>query len=1000
MFCLGPFCGRFPDEHQDSDDDDETDQTKAARWDWRKDPKMFRKKTPSRKRRQDDSSSKDKQSGNSAAYRWTASTSTILVPIRGGEGTKTVSQSFKRIATSDVHLPPSMLNSISQLGNVHTIELTRCALTDLPPSLDNLEMLHVVSLKYNHLTTFPRDISKCSKIEKIILDHNFITMVPQAVFGPDTFSNLEVLTLSNNQISLLPHDFARTGSHNNIAFVDLSNNRIPRLPESICQCKNLSVLDVSQNKLDFLPELRLRNLKKLFVSFNQLRRLPESIGDCSLLEKIRMVSNHVKELPVSILKLWDKKEGHLEEFLVDKNPLVRPSITAFEMGGIDQAFALFERSLQDGALAIQGSEGLARKMIQDTEATMLAVKDQTNGATEALSKGEGYEARSGDFVDQCLEKFLAEPVHAPYRNIIKWEEPGVYQFGNQKVKMRVDSRTHLLEAMDKGTWVSIEEFILNLEKSHHYYFSKYRGDTKKIQAVRCMEATLLLKKKQMYIDKVKSSRRAHKKGQESVKDDGWNDMVRITDLDLYFNLLVYNSKAMFSTCQTLFDNFEKGGDDRPPDKMTRHEFEALCQAVLETVSEEIVDQMWGLMSVSRDANLELCTFVAAWHIHDISAPDPWIKRMAQVLHLEYYSMTMKEMRERLRAKGASDPSPLLEKVDVDSDDDIAKDHDTDSDTSSTKANRALQLAGTIALPVAEGERQVVAPWVVTSFENHHDAALDLLNETSLQRHDRVPVDNSDRDESDMDFSSGQLSVSSSSSDAFDMVDFVKKGQPTEVVTPQSLTELSGEERMKRLMTMNAKEFNASKVTGKIVTATAEAKGKNGKNKKKKSKTKRSTRHDPRYNTMVIGVRQAIRDVFRNLPFNDFVKLINFLLRGLQTIKHPHGSPVTYWHHDDPTFKYTMGLSATNKYTRALLVEMGFVEIRKYWVWPAQHLSMGGKSTALTWGEREVDQSCHGKNALRLDDMIKLFQTCQRNLRQASALERFTGHIQDDYQNDG
>merc|ERR1719359_2514246 len=102
-------------------------------------------------------------------------------------------------------------------------------------------------------------------------------------------------------------------------------------------------------------------------------------------------------------------------------------------------------------------------------------------------------------------------------------------------------------------------------------------------------------------------------------------------------------------------------------------------------------------------------------------------------------------------------------------------------------------------------------------------------------------------------------------------------------------------------------------------------------KGKKQKTK--VMNDSRFKTDVYPVRQEIRSVFRNLPYDDFVKLINFLLRGMQYIKHSRRA-ATFWHADDPTFKFTMGIACSNMYTRRLLWDMGFALVDElYWVWP-------------------------------------------------------------------
>merc|ERR1719502_2423039 len=101
--------------------------------------------------------------------------------------------------------------------------------------------------------------------------------------------------------------------------------------------------------------------------------------------------------------------------------------------------------------------------------------------------------------------------------------------------------------------------------------------------------------------------------------------------------------------------------------------------------------------------------------------------------------------------------------------------------------------------------------------------------------------------------------------------------------------------------------------------------------------------DPRFTSSVMTVRRALRDAFRNLPYNDFVALVNFLLRGLKHIKHYDAAVhMTFWHADDPVVRHLLGEHDSNKYPRSVLEAMGFECIKydgfeKFWVWPEKHL---------------------------------------------------------------
>lgn len=167
--------------------------------------------------------------------------------------------------------------------------------------------------------------------------------------------------------------------------------------------------------------------------------------------------------------------------------------------------------------------------------------------------------------------------------------------------------------------------------------------------------------------------------------------------------------------------------------------------------------------------------------------------------------------------------------------------------------------------------------------------------------------------------------------------------------------------------------------------------------RKHKETKKLTASDPRWKTDVFEVRKALREVYRNLPYRDFIAFIEFLLRGLRLLHSEIGANrylSSHWHVDDPSFKFAMGIHERNKYTRRLLLQMGFVKINSlYWIWPSVHLSME-KKKALFWADSVVPEECPGKDKSRLDEMIKLLSACagetQRDLNRGGG--RFTGHF--------
>jgi len=197
--------------------------------------------------------------------------------------------------------------------------------------------------------------------------------------------------------------------------------------------------------------------------------------------------------------------------------------------------------------------------------------------------------------------------------------------------------------------------------------------------------------------------------------------------------------------------------------------------------------------------------------------------------------------------------------------------------------------------------------------------------------------------------------------------------------------VDSDEKIKALMEMPASEFfeispMLDRNAGAPTTAVLR------KAKKKKAATKHWV---PRYKTDVFDLRVCIRLVFRSFPKEDFVELINFLLRGLEAIS--HGDKESFWHVDDPCFKRRMGLLGTNQYTNDLMEKMGFVKLGDVlWVWP--HACFGDEDDDKPWGKSDLPPDCIGLDENRLDDVILLLKSCQRAMNTQGS--NFKGHFKD------
>lgn len=869
-FCLGGFCGRFHDEldgGSSSDEDEDSKKTGSSNMTGKR-----RKQSKTRKKVQ----KKDDGRGNaSAALKWAQFLSQTNVKGKA-RGVETTQQVVMLRVVNNPHLTPSMMSGINQLSKLHTIEMIRCHRDDIPPFLNDMDTLAVLRMSHNQLRRFSDDLAKCMKLEQIILDFNEISEINPGIFSSRTFAMLEVLNLSHNRLSFLPFDFGLT-SKDNIKLLDLSNNTIQSLPDKILSCKKLEEINVSHNRLKQLPDnFEFKKLQKLFVSFNELTRLPQEIGKCRELVKVRMVSNQIRELPPSILTLWKKKGGKLDELLVDRNPLIMPSITAFEMekGGLDRAFHLFDQCLSE-----------MRKMAEDLKAleNPHAAEDQGPRAIAATE-----EAPSAPAVEDA-------PAQA--------------------------SDAHMAD----------------------YYFGHCKGDGAKIAEIRACESTMLVIKKSMYIDSLRKSDDIDADGEaaaseampdeEQYQRERYCGSVPVQDLDVYFGLMVYSMKdGAGASAYVIYDRFESGKKGF----LSREEWDELCLSVSVRLSDDVCDQIFQLLSYRSSDCISENDFIAGWHIHDLECQDPWIKRITEVLRLDYYAMNITEVHRRLKAKDAQDATPQLT---------FGRNENADAEAE-VHGGVVLSLDGPQFAEV-EGIRRAVR-------SGQHG-----------QPGEAGPSSPSAR------LPKALASLTEEQHKVHELDAMSEGGESEDSVASRELSDGSGSDES---------EFDAYRALNGAPLLGARG--------PQEAKGAREQRTDPHMKTDVFEVRRAIRQVYRSMPFSNFVSLINFLLRGMEFIQHSRG-PESCWHADDPIFRHALGNKGTNTYTRKLLTQMGFVIISVWWVWPSIHLDPSRRSSA-TWGEAVVPPTCPGKDRYRLDDMIRLLKSCQMSLHQAGS--SFSGHI--------
>jgi len=448
--------------------------------------------------------------------------------------------------------------------------------------------------------------------------------------------------------------------------------------------------------------------------------------------------------------------------------LVLPSVTAFQMGGPNQMFRLFKEYVE---------EEKRRKEQQD----MAAIADAPERQRISISNG--------------TQAALRDVAAADDEGNVDEEDEGHAGALRTNTEMRMLSDENDA-AGDDGPAEEAEDVPpVGAKKAADYYFAGHDKGTPEdyefLSKIRIAESSLMLLKRQIYVDQIKDLAKTRsaeakaegktvpKKIEKYLKEEftvqTFKGNVHITDLDVFFAMFVMTAKSLSATCPMLFNKFTPGNDSDAESLMDRKAWDHFCARVPVKLPEGFGSSMFKLLTQGADsesASADIHHFIAAMHIHDISSQlherDPFVMRIAQVLKLKYYSMSMSDFETKIRTRG-HDTSNALECVDFPSDDDSADDEvpmvdeenmdsgveDTDLVLPSREGDRFMASAAQEALLKSQGSKasqnaskkrpkismteaqycQIVNAAEAEDTEDAHDTGFVELSSSELSRSD-------------------------------------------------------------------------------------------------------------------------------------------------------------------------------------------------------------------------------------------------------------------------
>ncbi|KFY13719.1 hypothetical protein V492_03077, partial [Pseudogymnoascus sp. VKM F-4246] len=164
-----------------------------------------------------------------------------------------------------------------------------------------------LNLSRNLSLGLPKDfIQSCINLRDIKYVNNEAHKLPQSL---GRASRLTILDVSNNRLEQLEHsELDRLGG---LISLKLANNRLTHLPPYFAIFKQLRTLNVSSNFLESFPEFLcdLPGLVDLDMSFNAVDKLPNAIGRLTNLERFVITNNRLSgSLPDTFSQLCNLKE--------------------------------------------------------------------------------------------------------------------------------------------------------------------------------------------------------------------------------------------------------------------------------------------------------------------------------------------------------------------------------------------------------------------------------------------------------------------------------------------------------------------------------------------------------------------------------------------------------------------------------------------------------------------------------------------------------------------
>ncbi|KAK0657195.1 protein phosphatase 2C [Cercophora newfieldiana] len=215
---------------------------------------------------------------------------------------------FLSARESDFHTVANDIGFRPQQGKLSHVDLSGRNLITIPvPLYSKASEIISLNLSRNLSLDLPGDfIQACTALRDIKFCNNEARKLPAAL---SRATRLTLLDVSNNRLEHL--DNADLSKITGVLKLNFANNRLTRLPSYLGTFRALRTLNISSNLLDTFPDFLcdLQGLVDLDLSFNLITSFPECIGSLRILERFIITNNRLAgPLPRDFAKLTSLRE--------------------------------------------------------------------------------------------------------------------------------------------------------------------------------------------------------------------------------------------------------------------------------------------------------------------------------------------------------------------------------------------------------------------------------------------------------------------------------------------------------------------------------------------------------------------------------------------------------------------------------------------------------------------------------------------------------------------